>query len=283
MLKSSILIFLVFLHASLFCQSIVKISLSETAKYSGFLCSSEQQMMKVKTGYLSNKKNFFQISILDQNFNGKFNDIGKDYITICPKKQLELRVSNGVSNSIILENNIIKTNNTYYRIVRIEPDGSSLSLQECSDCKEWTIKEIDKLPDASFERVDGSIDNFKNYSESNKYVYVEFWGTWCKGCIQVLPKIKAIYDKHKDKLIVIYLNGGETKNSTDVTAIIKKYSLESWIHGYATENIEKEFLQNGYPYGVLFDNNGNIIDFAVDPSTLEIFLDNQDKGEKQIN
>lgn len=32
-----------------------------------------------------------------------------------------------------------------------------------------------------------------------KYVVIDFWATWCKGCVMGLPHIKELYDKYHDK------------------------------------------------------------------------------------
>lgn len=32
-----------------------------------------------------------------------------------------------------------------------------------------------------------------------KYVVIDFWATWCKGCVMGLPHIRELYDKYHDK------------------------------------------------------------------------------------
>ncbi len=88
-----------------------------------------------------------------------------------------------------------------------------------------------------------------------------------------MPELKEIYNQHKDQLRVIYLNNNNEKE--EVRQFIKEHQLLNWVNGFANESIEKEFLLNGYPYGVLFDKNGKVIKFDCKTRHLEQFLENQ--------
>lgn len=48
------------------------------------------------------------------------------------------------------------------------------------------------LPDLKGEKIDSSVFN-------DKIVLVNFWGTWCKSCIDELPAMDKLYVKYKDK------------------------------------------------------------------------------------
>ena len=39
---------------------------------------------------------------------------------------------------------------------------------------------------------------------ANRYVLVDFWASWCDGCLDVMPQIKEIYEKYHDKGLEIY-------------------------------------------------------------------------------
>jgi len=271
MYKTTILLLLISTIA--LSQKTYKVKLKNTVKYGGFLLSLSDEKVKIKTGYLKTKDVYIQMSIQDQNFNGIFNDVDKDYITITYKKNNELRVHNGVTNSRVRKENIILANNEYYKITKIDPKGEYLLIKECVDCKSHTLKLVNKLPDLTFKKLDGTTDNFKSYANKGKYVFVEFWGTWCHGCIQILPSIKEVYYKHSDELIVIYMNSNDLEDKAKEFIIQNK--LNDWVNGFATEQIEKELLLNGYPYGVLFDKYGKVIKFATSHNDLVDFFNDK--------
>lgn len=60
-----------------------------------------------------------------------------------------------------------------------------------------------KLMDLSGEEID--ISEFRN-----KTVFVNFWATWCKPCIQEMPTIEAAQDELKDKDVIFLLASNES-------------------------------------------------------------------------
>lgn len=39
---------------------------------------------------------------------------------------------------------------------------------------------------------------------ANRYVILDFWATWCGGCVESIPKLKEIYAKYHEKGLEIY-------------------------------------------------------------------------------
>lgn len=39
---------------------------------------------------------------------------------------------------------------------------------------------------------------------ANRYVLLDFWATWCGGCVEAIPKLKEIYAKYHEKGLEIY-------------------------------------------------------------------------------
>ncbi|GAL82188.1 putative lipoprotein/thioderoxin [Algibacter lectus] len=58
--------------------------------------------------------------------------------------------------------------------------------------------------------MDGS--EFNINSLRGKYVLIDFWGgVWCGPCVKEMPEVKAFQEKYKDKLVVLGINSGDTK------------------------------------------------------------------------
>jgi peroxiredoxin len=54
-----------------------------------------------------------------------------------------------------------------------------------------------KLPD--------SLGKWKPLSEvKGKLILIDFWAVWCYPCMKSMPDVVALYDKYKDKGLVVY-------------------------------------------------------------------------------
>ena len=64
-------------------------------------------------------------------------------------------------------------------------------------------------PDFELETLDG---NFIKLSEiRDKNVILNFWATWCGYCVVEMPDLQKLQDAHKDDLLVLTVNVGESK------------------------------------------------------------------------
>ena len=46
--------------------------------------------------------------------------------------------------------------------------------------------------------------NYPDVDAANRYVLVDFWATWCSGCLAAMPRLKEIYATYHDKGLEIY-------------------------------------------------------------------------------
>ncbi|WP_109301308.1 TlpA disulfide reductase family protein [Aquimarina sp. AU474] len=69
--------------------------------------------------------------------------------------------------------------------------------------KYTTAEEGELAPDFETTLIDGS--SFKLSDQKNKYVLLDFWGSWCAPCIKENPKIVKLYKKYPNKLTIVTL------------------------------------------------------------------------------
>ena len=102
-----------------------------------------------------------------------------------------------------------------------------------------------------------------------KYVFIDFWASWCAPCRREIPYLKEVlaYSEKSDNLVV--LSYSIDSKEKDWLACIKNNNLihKNWIHistlkGWNTEAI-KLFGVKGVPFTALIDPDGNVVEFKL--------------------
>lgn len=134
----------------------------------------------------------------------------------------------------------------------------------------------DKIPDIRLPGING--DTISLYSLKGKFVYVDFWASWCSPCRAAFPKMIETYNKYRDKVFTT----GET--GFEVFAVSLDSDKQKWLDAIQIDGtiwpnqvmdadswkgIYKNFLINGIPGGILIDGNGIIVRKWLDVSYLE--------------
>ncbi|RUA07001.1 MAG: thiol-disulfide oxidoreductase, partial [Flavobacteriia bacterium] len=108
-----------------------------------------------------------------------------------------------------------------------------------------------------------TLDNkkFDLKSYRGKYVLIDFWGIWCGPCVAEMPHVKSFLEKHKDKMEVLGVNSGDSRES--VIAFLKKKGYH-WqqvlnVKGTNDDNFVLKFNVSGFPTKFIIDPNGKII------------------------
>jgi peroxiredoxin len=111
--------------------------------------------------------------------------------------------------------------------------------------------------------------NFKG-----KYVFIDFWGTWCKGCVEQFPQLKGIYENvNKDR--IEFLGIASMDDPKRLTRFLKNRSLD-WpqILSDSTNDMVAANNVTSYPSNFLIGPDGRILQRDVSISELEKVLTN---------
>ena len=96
-------------------------------------------------------------------------------------------------------------------------------------------------------------------STAGKYVYVDFWGTWCAGCVEDMPALRTLY-KELDRTKIEFIGIACHDSPDRLKSYLKKEQI-SWpqILANSTNRLVDFYHITRYPTSVLIDPQGVII------------------------
>lgn len=112
-----------------------------------------------------------------------------------------------------------------------------------------------EAPDVQLVAADGKSVPLSSYR--GKPVLLDFWATWCKPCIESLPKLAQLAKEAAPKGIVLLSvdENQEEKRATDFLGV-HNYS---WPNTHDDGSIHEAFNRVGLPLLVLIDAQGKVV------------------------
>ncbi|AZI23471.1 TlpA family protein disulfide reductase [Chryseobacterium taklimakanense] len=139
----------------------------------------------------------------------------------------------------------------------------------------FRIKLGKKFPDYQLKTIAG--DSYELNVPNGKTVLIDLWFSRCKPCLELIPRLKEIYSKHKDsRFEIISIATDQTKDIPILRKRIIEYGIP-WIN-YLDENgfeTKKDNI-NTFPANFLVED-GVIIEKNVTLNDLEIYLEKKRK------
>ena len=212
----------------------------------------------------------FQIGLMDATKNGLYND-GEDRVLIGKYGSDRMTADLNDNNYLVGDNSPFAVGNKGFKITNIDITGKSISFTPIDYSNVPSKLKIgDQLPKATVESINEEPISLIELIELGKYNYLDFWGVWCKGCIDAIPTIRKISSQYKDKLKVIGLHSGRITQSK-LNNFIEQRRMD-WTQVRSTEEVERLLKVSTFPYGILIDPKGEIVAFNVHIDQLEKWL-----------
>lgn len=131
---------------------------------------------------------------------------------------------------------------------------------------------IGKVP-YNFNAIDINGINISLSSFKDKYLYIDFWASWCAPCRAEIPHLKNIFERYNPKGLEI-LTISIDKDSIAWKNAVKTEQLSKWHNVLVNKEIEKNYdnIKNPIPSGMLIAKDGKVLWKSSNNESLESVL-----------
>ena len=105
-----------------------------------------------------------------------------------------------------------------------------------------------------------------------KLILVDFWASWCKPCLESIPKLERIYNKYKNNGLTVVSVSLDT-NPNDWIKYTKKHPFK-WLSLLGNgQEITQRYDFKYIPYIIAADKDGKVIRKGIEIDGLEQFIE----------
>ncbi len=157
---------------------------------------------------------------------------------------------------------IISLDGSDYKIAGITPLGETIRLEYLGEnqrpvgiTEEYFVPKFNAI---TLERDVFRLDDFPD-----KYILLDFWGTWCNPCIRLIPELKKLNAEFKNTNF--QLVGIAYDRDIDMVSNFVEENEMDWVHLFVDQNQRERgsvvdvFKVTTFPTKILIDPSGKII------------------------
>jgi thioredoxin-like negative regulator of GroEL len=91
-------------------------------------------------------------------------------------------------------------------------------------------------------------------------VVLDFWATWCKPCIQALPKLEELAAQYQDRGVRVYtVNVDGPRNLAKIRPFLQRHQLKLPVLLDRTNQVMKQFQLSAMPAALVLSAKGGVV------------------------
>ncbi|GGA32424.1 thiol-disulfide oxidoreductase ResA [Kroppenstedtia guangzhouensis] len=119
-----------------------------------------------------------------------------------------------------------------------------------------TVEEEMEAPDFQLQTLEGK--ELKLSALRGQTVLLNFWASWCEPCRDEMPAIEKVYEKHKEKgLVVVGINIAESKLT--VKGFVRQLDLSFPIVLDKERKVVDQYQIGPIPTSIFIDKEGRVV------------------------
>jgi peroxiredoxin len=124
-----------------------------------------------------------------------------------------------------------------------------------------TPKTITQAPNLSLFDLKNREQRLSRYA--GKVILLHFWATWCSSCLLELPQLQTLWEKLRDKGLVVIAIAADNRKSVEAFVKAKQFTFPVWIDQYGSGL--RAYSVKGFPTTSLIGRTGNLEGMALGP------------------
>jgi thiol-disulfide isomerase/thioredoxin len=100
-----------------------------------------------------------------------------------------------------------------------------------------------------------------------KVVVLDFWATWCRPCVESMPRVEAIAAKHADRGVVLYAINVDDPPET-IAKFLESHPVRAPI-ALGSQDVSRDYEVRYIPQVVVIDRKG-VVRALRTPSPMEL-------------
>jgi peroxiredoxin len=114
----------------------------------------------------------------------------------------------------------------------------------------------DAAPAVQLKTLDGKDFDIKDFS--GKVVLLNFWATWCAPCVVELPVLQQLYDRDKDRGLVVVAVGIDDTNER-LAEVAQEAGVKFPVLFDEQGEVRRRYKVTGVPESFLADRSGKMV------------------------
>jgi thiol-disulfide isomerase/thioredoxin len=120
------------------------------------------------------------------------------------------------------------------------------------------------LPAFKLTLVNGGVVNSRNLA--GRIVVIDFWGTWCKPCLEEIPAYNEFYRDYKAKGVQFIALAADSGTPAEVREAVRRLKIDYPVGTPTWDELDLFGTIEAFPTTVIFDGKGKLVKDIVGTS-----------------